>query len=173
MAIGKLLPRIARRYAPHFAYRPDRKFAAGKLGHLCGLGCQRRSVFENIRGLVTPPLPFAGAERKAGPNRLKHNTVPGKLPTAQIGLFAAPEVPGAWLRLGRLKPEGAGAARAERLLKCGKDCFEFPHQRPRWIDDKKTRRGEGGACGLWRDAELQTQAFSGRRGGAGRLGDMP
>src|ERR1700722_142974 len=43
-----------------------------------------------MRGLVAPPLPFAEAERKADPNRLEHNTVPGKLPTAQIVLFAKP-----------------------------------------------------------------------------------
>ena len=44
---------------------------------------------QNTRGLVTPPQPFAEAERKAGPNGPQHNTVPGKLPTVQIGLFPA------------------------------------------------------------------------------------
>jgi hypothetical protein len=44
---------------------------------------------KNIRGLVTPPLPFAEAERKAGPNGVEHNTVRGKLPTVEIAVFAA------------------------------------------------------------------------------------
>jgi hypothetical protein len=33
-------------------------------------------------GLVTPPQPFAEAERKASPNGPNDNTVPGGLPTA-------------------------------------------------------------------------------------------
>jgi hypothetical protein len=46
--------------------------------------------FQNIlRGLVSPPLPFAEAEREADPNGTEHNTVPGKLPTVQIALFPA------------------------------------------------------------------------------------
>src|ERR1700722_8343414 len=66
MAIGKLLPPCcSRRYAP--AYRPDRTFAAGKLGHAGG-SCDVGDLPEGIRGLVTPPLPFAEAERKASPN---------------------------------------------------------------------------------------------------------
>ena len=35
----------------------------------------------------TPPLPFAEAERKAGPDGAKHNTVPGRLHTTEITLL--------------------------------------------------------------------------------------
>src|ERR1700687_4339372 len=169
MAIGKLLPRTAPPLRS-LAYRLDRRCTAGELGHLVGLGCKRRSVLKLFRGLVTPPLPFAEAELKADPNGVKHNTVLCKLRTTQIGLFARSP---ARLRFGRLKPEPAGAALAERLFQLGQDCFEFARQRPRWIDDQKTCRGEGVPDGLRRDAELQTQAFSGRRAGADSLRDMP
>src|SRR5580704_13112054 len=90
MAIGKLLPRTAA--CALSAHRPDRRFAAGKLGHHRGWAANADPP-ENIRGLVTPPLPFAEAERKAGPNGLEHNTVAGKLPTAQMALFAGPLAP--------------------------------------------------------------------------------
>src|ERR1700736_5522142 len=126
MAIGKLLPVLLRRYAP--AHRPDRGFAAGELGHLGRIRLFTPIRLEIIRGLVTPPLPFAEAERKADPNGLKHNTVVGKLPTTQIGLFAAPRAPSTWLRFRRFKPEPAGAAPAEWLFKFGNDCPEFIHK---------------------------------------------
>jgi hypothetical protein len=95
MAIGKLLPVLHCRDA-QYASRPDRRFAAEELGQQCGLGCQPIRL-EIMKGLVTPPLPFAEAERKAGRNGLEHNTVFVKLPTIQIGTFplaagAAPPV---------------------------------------------------------------------------------
>src|SRR3954470_10854742 len=52
MAIGKLLPVLLRRYAPS-AYRPDRTFAAGELGHLVGSGNRRRSVFKLLEASST------------------------------------------------------------------------------------------------------------------------
>src|ERR1700730_17941109 len=129
-----------------------------------------------MRGLVTPPLPFAEAERKADPNRLEHNTVPGKLPTAQIALFAKPTPSSIRLRpgpsgLGRLQPEAAGAALAERLFQLGQDRLGFHDQRPRRIDDQKAGRGQRSANGLRRDAELEAQALSGGGAGADRLSD--
>ena len=37
---------------------------------------------------LTPPLPFAEAERKADPNGAKHSTVPGPLPIGLFGRFS-------------------------------------------------------------------------------------
>src|SRR6201999_4207922 len=109
-----------------------------------------------MRGLVTPPLPFAGAERKADPNGPEHNTVPGKLPTAQSDysrlLEGVPRArPGARrLRFGGLKPESAGGAKAERLFEFGQDGLEFGRKRPWRIDDQETGRGQAGLGGLRR-----------------------
>jgi hypothetical protein len=93
MAIGKLLPVLLRRYAnprigPTGNSLPER--LATRMDW-----AQAPIHLKIIGGLVTPPLPFAEAERKAGPNMLKHNTVLGKLPTAQIRLFTM--LHAAWL----------------------------------------------------------------------------
>src|ERR1700687_424965 len=137
MAIGKLLPVLLRRYAP--AHRPDRRFAAGELGHLGRIRLFTPIRLEIIRGLVTPPLPFAEAERKADPNGIKHNTVPCKLPTAQIE-FSHGLTPR--LGFGHLEPEPAGAALTERFFQFGKDSLELTQQRPGWIDDQEPGGGE-------------------------------
>src|SRR4051812_29195482 len=77
MAIGKApLPALLRRHAPRASARPD--IRGRKLGH------RSRPAppvdVKKISGLVTPPPPFAEAERKASPTA-QHNTVPGRLPT--------------------------------------------------------------------------------------------
>src|SRR5258708_4625604 len=77
------------------------------------------------------------------------------------------------LRLGRLKPEPAGAALTEWLFQFGEDCLEFACQRPRRVDGQQTRRVPGGARGLPRDAEFQAQIFSPGRGGGGPPPDTP
>jgi hypothetical protein len=81
-------------------------------------------------GLVTPPQPFAEAERKASPNGRNDNTVPGGLHTALIAAGADPGALGLW----HLHPEAAGAALAERLFQLGEDGLEFRLQRPRGVD---------------------------------------
>ena len=77
---------------PRRAFRvpADRTCAAGEHGHCCGLGA-RADPSWIVRGLVTPPLPFAEAERKASPCRTEHNIVRGELPTVQIGLSRRPD----------------------------------------------------------------------------------
>jgi len=59
---------MLRRDARVSAARPDRTFTAGKLGHLNGPALGRRSAWI-LEAFITPPQPFAEAERKASPNR--------------------------------------------------------------------------------------------------------
>src|ERR1700712_5628236 len=86
MAIGKLLPTCSAATLERSAKTGE--FAAGELASWRGLGATRRSVFWMMKGLVNPPLPFAEAELKAGPDAVKHNTVHRWLHTALIALFA-------------------------------------------------------------------------------------
>src|SRR5450756_1537048 len=99
MAIGKLLSPHCSAVTRPMAYRLDRTFPCQKTwpsrrpGALAGP--------PSTCGLVTPPPPFAKAERKASPNTREHNTVPGNLPTVQMPLFAASEGrSGGQLRIG-------------------------------------------------------------------------
>src|SRR5207244_259556 len=79
MAIGKPPPSAL----PARNWRSaDRTIAAGKHGHLGEPRQKSRALAWLFLGLVTPPQPFAEAERKASPNVPEHNTVPGGLPTA-------------------------------------------------------------------------------------------
>src|SRR3981189_1517974 len=93
MAIGKLLPVLLRRYAPS-AYRPARTFAAGKLGHLVGLGNKRRSVFKLLEASSTRRC--HSRKRNVKPVlmdvsiiRFSANCLRVKLNFSQIGLFTA------------------------------------------------------------------------------------
>src|SRR6516225_9791194 len=110
MAIGYSSPRIA---------PPPRRLRRGSTGHhlpeslatLAGrlLDPVRLDFFE---AFITPPQPFAEAERKASLNvrsiiRFTANS---------LRIFA---------RRGHFNPESAGAALAERLLQFGQDDFEF------------------------------------------------
>src|ERR1043165_10052210 len=77
MAIGTPPPpALLRPHAPRASGRPA--ISGRKLGH------RSRPALpvdvKKISGLVTPPPPFAEAERKASPTA-QHNTVPGRLPT--------------------------------------------------------------------------------------------
>src|SRR2546423_15454809 len=80
MAIGKLLPRTA---PPPRRYRvaADRTFAVRSLA--TSADRVTPPIGLDFLGLVTPPQPFAEAERKASLNRAEHSTVPRKLTTAQ------------------------------------------------------------------------------------------
>jgi hypothetical protein len=67
MAIGSPPPQCsAAMRVP--ALRRDRTFTAGKLGHLNGPALGRRSAWIFFEAFITPPQPFAEAERKASPN---------------------------------------------------------------------------------------------------------
>src|SRR6266852_5033662 len=120
MAIGKLLPVLLRRYA-YLAYRPDRTFAAGELGQLLRIRRQAPIRLQIIRGLVTPPLPFAEAERKVGPNALSIIRFLANCLRLKLDFSLRPKCARLGrLSFGRLEPEPAGAAPAERLFKLGK-----------------------------------------------------
>src|ERR1700733_14556134 len=82
MAIGKPPPHCSAVTRVRRCGRPDLR-----CGHLPpgAWAIRRTRVMASLpkirRGLVTPPLPFAEAERKSRSNDDEHNTVPGRLPT--------------------------------------------------------------------------------------------
>src|SRR6476660_8307479 len=118
------------------------------------------------RGLVTPPLPFAEAERK--PVLMERSIIrfPADCIRLKSHFFVVLRTPRDWDRglwFGCLQPEPAGAALAERLFQLGQDRLQLARKRPRRIDDQKTGRGKRCAGALRRDAEFEPQAFA--RGG--------
>src|SRR5450755_3407321 len=75
MAIGKLLPRRASPLRVSVSARPDIRC---RKAWPPGRKARYRRSSEKFRGLVTPPLPFAEAERKASPNGLSIIRFPAK-----------------------------------------------------------------------------------------------
>src|ERR1051325_4897188 len=102
MAIGKLLPRIA---LPLRVIRvsADRTFAARSFGHLrrSGLRPDRPGFYS---ALITPPQPFAEAERKASPNGLSIIRICANCLWRFVTFTCQTGVSG----LGRLQPEPGG-----------------------------------------------------------------
>src|SRR5665213_85111 len=83
MAIGKLPPHCSA--VTRLAYRPDRTFAAGKLGHL-RIRLRRRSVLEKYYYEAQSLRRYHARKRNVSQSQYReHNTFCGQLPTAAYG----------------------------------------------------------------------------------------